>query len=78
VVGHESMIAAASREFCGCFAPERVGKICQVPESCYEERNHQGLDNEPIVAKEAVNGGGKVIRLDRLGGLLSFYYREAA
>jgi len=44
----------------------------------HEERNHQGLDNELIVPAKAANGVGKVRRQERLGGLLSFYYREAA
>jgi hypothetical protein len=44
----------------------------------HDERNHQGLDNELIVPAKAANGVGKVSRRERLGGLLSFYYREAA
>jgi putative transposase len=52
--------------------------ILEYTEHYHEERNHQGLDNELIVPDEAVNGTGKVVRRERLGGLLSFYYREAA
>jgi transposase InsO family protein len=52
--------------------------ILEYTEHYHEERNHQGLDNELIVADEAGNGNGKVVRRERLGGLLSFYYREAA
>jgi transposase InsO family protein len=44
----------------------------------HEERNHQGLDNELIVPAKAASGVGKVDRRERLGGLLSFYYRKAA
>jgi hypothetical protein len=44
----------------------------------HQERNHQGLDNELIVPAAAANGVGKVSRRERLGGLLNFYYREAA
>jgi hypothetical protein len=44
----------------------------------HEERNHQGHDNEPIVPAEVAKGVGKVDRRERLGGLLSFYYRKAA
>jgi putative transposase len=43
------------------------------------ERNHQGLDNQLIVREGA--GGcqtGPVVRRERLGGLLSYYHREAA
>ena len=43
------------------------------------ERNHQGLDNRlivPLATFEAA--GGRVERRQRLGGLLNYYYREAA
>lgn len=45
----------------------------------HQERNHQGLDNqliEPLAAIPDINL--PVVRQDRLGGLLSFYRREAA
>jgi transposase len=38
----------------------------------------EGLDNDLISPAKATNGVGKVSRRGRLGGLLSFYYREAA
>jgi transposase InsO family protein len=43
------------------------------------ERNHQGLDNQ-LIAREGAVGRqtGQVARRERLGGLLSYYYREAA
>jgi len=45
----------------------------------HAERNHQGLDNQ-LIAREGEVGGqtGPVVRRKRLGGLLSYYYREAA
>ncbi len=45
----------------------------------HQERNHQGLDNQ-LIAPEPVVGGqmGEVRWRERLGGLLSYYYREAA
>jgi hypothetical protein len=45
----------------------------------HHERNHQGLDNH-LIAPEAVVGGPTehVVRQKRLGGLLSYYYREVA
>ena len=52
--------------------------ILEYTKHYHEERNHQGLDNELIVPAEAANGVGNVSRRERLGGLLSFYYREAA
>jgi transposase InsO family protein len=45
----------------------------------HQERNHQGLDDQ-LIAPESVVGGprGAVRRRERLGGVLSYYYREAA
>jgi len=45
----------------------------------YEERNHQGLENRLIrgYACVAMNNA-RVHRRQRLGGMLNFYYREAA
>jgi hypothetical protein len=45
----------------------------------HSERNHQGLDNQ-LIALEPGTGSqiGEVRRRERLGGLLSYYYREAA
>ena len=43
------------------------------------ERNHQGLDNELIApAAEDLAGTGPVQCRERQGGVLKFYYREAA
>ena len=45
----------------------------------HSERNHQGLDNTLIDGiSPDTDGVGPVARGERLGGLLSFYYREAA
>src|SRR5262249_8237226 len=45
----------------------------------HAERNHQGLENRLIAPEGAVGGHmGHVVRRARLGGLLSYYYREAA
>jgi transposase InsO family protein len=45
----------------------------------HHERNHQGLDNQLIAPEPVVAGhSGAVRRRERLGGLLSYYYREAA
>ena len=45
----------------------------------HRERNHQGLDNHVISREGAVGDQtGPVARRERLGGLLSYYYREAA
>jgi len=45
----------------------------------HTERNHQGLDNRLIVPEPANDDASqKVVRHDRLGGLLSYDYREAA
>jgi len=43
------------------------------------ERNHQGLGNRLIVPDELKAGqGGAVLRRERLGGMLNYYYRAAA
>ncbi len=43
------------------------------------ERHHQGIGNRIIDPDPRRLGGiGEVVRSDRLGGMLSFYYREAA
>jgi transposase InsO family protein len=44
----------------------------------HEERPHQGLDNELIAPTTTVMGTGQMNCRERLGGLLKFYYREAA
>ncbi len=44
----------------------------------HRERNHQGLESRIIEpASEVGRKCGEVLRRDRLGGLLRFYYREA-
>jgi len=43
------------------------------------ERNHQGLGNELIAPEsEVCQSTGRVKRRKHLGGLLSYYHREAA
>jgi transposase InsO family protein len=45
----------------------------------HQERNHQGLDNQLIAPEPGIGSQiGEVRRRERLGGLLSYYYREAA
>jgi putative transposase len=45
----------------------------------HRERNHQGLDNRLIAPEREVDClTGHVVRRERLGGLLSYYHREAA
>jgi putative transposase len=46
----------------------------------HTERNHQGLANR-LIEPSAANtnaGRGRILRRERLGGLLNFYYRAAA
>jgi putative transposase len=42
------------------------------------ERNHQSLDNELIDRPDRLGAGGPARRRERLGGVLSYYYRAAA
>jgi putative transposase len=45
----------------------------------HHERNHQGLGNQLIVPEPGKGSQrGSVVRRERLGGLLSYYHREAA
>jgi putative transposase len=45
----------------------------------HTEQNHQGLNNQLIVPEpDRRNDNGQVRRRERLGGLLSCYYRDAA
>ena len=44
----------------------------------HEERNHQGLNNRLIRTRTVAADDGAVHRRPRLGGMLNFYYREAA
>jgi putative transposase len=48
-------------------------------ERYHRERNHQELDNQLIAAEPGLNRqSGQIVRRERLGGLPSYYYREAA
>ena len=43
------------------------------------ERNHQGLDNRLIEPTNGVGrAAGEIACRDRLGGMLRYYYRQAA
>ena len=45
----------------------------------HSERSHQGLGNRLIMANEKTGSEcGAVLRRERLGGLLNYYYRAAA
>ena len=48
-------------------------------EHYYRERNHQGLDSRIIFADDSVGASeGDIKKRSRLGGYLSYYYRDAA
>jgi putative transposase len=44
----------------------------------HRERNHQGLANELIDGHPAQQTTGAIRRRQRVGGILSYYYRSAA
>ena len=53
--------------------------VAEYVEHYHSERNHQGLENRLIrLPTAAFATSGAVRRRPRLGGTLSFYYREAA
>ena len=48
-------------------------------EHYHRERNHQGLDNQLLErAPPPANADAAILRRERIGGLLNYYYREAA
>jgi hypothetical protein len=56
----------------------RVWGYC-VAEFYHEERNHQGLDNRLIESGDEVPcTTGEIECRERLGGMLRYYYRQAA
>jgi putative transposase len=45
----------------------------------HTERNHQGLHNQLIIPESSIGShSGQVKRRERLGGMLSYYYRDVA
>ena len=53
--------------------------LSEFEEHYHTERNHQGLGNNIIDFKEEVGStNGPVQRRERLGGILSYYHRNAA
>jgi len=45
----------------------------------HRERNHQGLENRLLqLSTAAATANGSIRSRTRLGGMLNFYYREAA
>jgi putative transposase len=52
--------------------------ISEFVEHYHRERNHQGIENGLIAgAPEPANTNGRIVRRERLGGLLNFYHRAA-
>ena len=48
-------------------------------EHYHRERNHQGLDNRLILPEQLIGDrAGAIQRRSRLGGMLNYYYRQAA
>jgi putative transposase len=80
---HERFMRSAKEECLGrmIFFGERALKAATVGflEHFHAERNHQGIGNLLIVSGEEVGRTtGKIACRERLGGLLRYYYREAA
>ena len=44
----------------------------------HEERPHQGLGGRLIASSTESRRRGRLVRSERLGGILNYYYREAA
>jgi putative transposase len=55
------------------------GALAEYLEHYHRERNHQGLDNRLIEDLSANDHATGPVRCrERLGGVLNFYYRDAA
>jgi putative transposase len=52
--------------------------VAQFCEHYHRETNHQGLENKIIEPTFGLNRAGEVNCRERLGGLLRYYYRDAA
>ena len=53
--------------------------ITSYVEHFHQERNHQGLENNiPFHAEHVGKASGEIKTKERLGGLLKYYYRDAA
>jgi putative transposase len=52
--------------------------VSEFVEHYHLERNHQGLDNQLLTPLAPGNDFAPIARRDRLGGLLNYYYRDAA
>ena len=75
-----SGIDAVARNQMILFGEEHLrGVVDEHLEHYHRERNHQGLDG-PILqpALEVGAANTKVRRRQRLGGMLNYYYRDAA
>ena len=63
----------------GCADGNHPRAVHEYVEHYHRERNHQGLDNQLLQRPPPPRRpDADVRRRARLGGLLSFYYREAA
>lgn len=47
-------------------------------EHYHHERNHQGIDNKIPFPDERLNNTGRIVKHERLGGLLNYYHRDVA
>jgi hypothetical protein len=53
--------------------------VSEFVEHYHLERNHQGRDNELLTPLASPgNVSAPIAHLERLGGLLNYYYRDAA
>ena len=53
--------------------------VCEFMEHYHAERNHPGLGNRLIRSPPRIAANDEMVRRrQRLGGMLNFYYREAA
>ena len=63
-------------------APRIHGELLKLgmllSERTHHERNHQGLGNRLIIEEGSGTANGPIQCRQRLGGMLNYYYRQAA
>ena len=60
--------------------PRRAAEVEYAPlrTNSHHERNHQGLGNRLIIEERSGTANGPIQIRQRLGGMLNYYYRQAA
>ena len=78
----ERFVRSIKEECIGRVVPVGVGSLRRAVNEYvvhyHRERNHQGIDNQLVERPSQLALDGVICRHERLGGMLNYYYREAA